>query len=102
MTAFAAMKGGEVLAHIHGILLKVAADKRSYLEQSAAIGGAPVADSELAEVNALGAAADVFQFAISAGQEARIKNRDPPGWLMHMAAQARAALTAPSEGDEQG
>ena len=102
MTAFSAMKGGEVLAHIRDVLLKIAADKRSFLEQSAAVGGVPVTDGELAEVRALGAAADVVQFAVTAGQEAKVKERPPPAWVMHMAAQARIALSASVEGDNQG
>ena len=103
MTAFAGMKGGEVLAHIRDVLLKIAADKRSFLEQSAAVGGAPVTNDELAEARALGAAADIVQFAVTAGQEAQARARPPPGWVMGMAAQARVALSASVvEGDERG
>jgi hypothetical protein len=102
MTVFASMKGGAVLEHVRDVLLKVVADKRSFLEQSAAVGGAPLIDNELAEVRAIGAAADIVQYAVAAGQEALIKERPPPAWVMGMAAQARTALSALSEGDEQG
>ena len=100
MTAFAAMKGGDILAHVRDVLQKVAADKRSFLEQSAAVGNATVTDDDLAEVNAIGAAADIVQYAVTAGQEALARARPPPGWVMGMAAQARVALSAPVEGDE--
>ena len=99
MTAFAEMKGGDVLIHVRDALLKVAADKRSFLEQSAAVGRSPLTDDDLAEVNALGAAADIVQYAVTAGQEALTKARPPPGWVMGMAAQARTALSAPVEGE---
>jgi hypothetical protein len=95
------MKGGDVLCYVRDALLKVAADKRSFLEQSAAIGGVPLKDEELAEVNALGAAADLVQYAVTAGQAAKGKERPPPGWVMGMAAQARVALSSP-EGENQG
>ena len=100
MTAFAEMKGSDILTHVRDVLLKVAADKRSFIEQSAAVGADVVTDDDLAEVNAIGAAADIVQYAVTAGQEALSKARSPPGWVMGMAAQARVALSAPVEGDE--
>ena len=101
IASFAAMKGGEVLAYVRDGLQKIAADKRSFLEQSAAVGDVPLKDGELADARLLGAAADIIQFAMSAGEEARAREKSPPGWVMGMAAQARAALSAPEEGDEK-
>ena len=100
MTVFSAMKGSDVLIHIREVLQKVAADKQSFLEQSAAVGGVAVTNGELAEVRAIGAAADIIQYAVSAGQEAQTKARSPPAWVMQMAAHARVALSASVEGDE--
>ena len=100
MTAFAAMKGGDILSHVRDVLQKVAADKRSFLEQSKAVGGVDRADGEFTEVNAIDAAADIVQYAVTAGQEALARAKPPPGWVMGMAAQARVALSAPVEGDE--
>jgi hypothetical protein len=88
------MTGAEVLTYVRDSVTATAAKKRSYLEQSAAIGGSPVTREELAELRALDAAAEIAQFALSAGQEAKTKGRAPPDWLMHMVAQVRAVLTA--------
>ena len=81
MTAFAGMKGGEVLAHIRDVLLKIAADKRSFLEQSRrrSAGRLGHEDDELAEARALGAAADIVTVALSRRvQEAQARARCRP------------------------
>jgi hypothetical protein len=94
MVAFTAMRGAEILEYVRDAVIQTVVDKRSFLEQSAAIGGNAPTKAELAEARALEAAADVIQYAISAGQEAQTKGRDAPDFVMRMAAQARTALTA--------
>ena len=49
---FASMIGGEVLTYIRDAVAKVAVDKRTFLDQSAAVGGTPLGKDELAEVRA--------------------------------------------------
>jgi hypothetical protein len=89
-----ATKGSDVLAYVRDRVTETAAKKRLFLEQSAAIGGSPVTRDELAEAVALDAAAEIAQFALSAGQDATAKGKATPDWLMHMVAQVRAVLTA--------
>lgn len=99
--AFASMLGAEILTYVRDTVLDVAAKKRSFFEQSAAVGGAPLSKDELAELAALDAAADMIQFAISAGQEARVRQKPAPEWVLRIAAQARNALVAPEEPEAQ-
>jgi hypothetical protein len=75
-------------------VIKVALDKRSFFEQSAAVGGTPLSRAELAELATLDAAAAIIQYAVSAGQEADVKGKAAPNWVLQMAAQARTALVA--------
>jgi hypothetical protein len=94
MVAFTAMRGAEILEYVRDAVIATAANKRSFWEQSAAVGGVPPTTTELSEARALEAAADVIQYAISAGQEAKTRGREAPDFVMRMAAQARGALTA--------
>jgi hypothetical protein len=89
-----AMKGAEILTYVRDCVTATATHKRTYLEQSAAIGGSPVTREELAEVRALDAAAEIAQFALSAGQDAATKGKAAPEWVMRMIAQVRATLIA--------
>lgn len=89
---FASMIGGEVLTYIRDAVAKVAVDKRTFLDQSAAVGGTPLGKDELAEVRALNAAADAIQYALTVGQEAKAKKKPPPEWVLRLASQARVAL----------
>jgi hypothetical protein len=91
-TAFSAMLGGEILSYVRDAVTDVAVKKRSYFEQSAAVGGVPLNSAELAELVALDAAASMIQFAVSAGQDARAKGMPTPEWVLKMAAEARSAL----------
>lgn len=95
--AFASMLGGEILSYVRECVNKVAVDKRSFFEQSAAVGGTPLSKPELAELAALDAAANIIQFAVSAGQDAKARGRPAPDWVLQMAAQARVALVAEEE-----
>jgi hypothetical protein len=88
------MKGSDVLAYVRDRVTETAAKKRLFLEQSAAIGGSPVTRDELAEAVALDAAAEIAQFALSAGQEAATNGKAAPEWVMRMIAQVRATLIA--------
>lgn len=98
---FATMAGGEVLAYIRDAVVQTATYKKTYLEQSAAVGGAPVTSEELAEVRALEAAADAIRYALTVGQDAKAKGKPPPEWVLRMASQARIALTEPAEQEEK-
>jgi hypothetical protein len=101
MTAdFASMPGAQVLRYIRDAVMSAATSKRTFLEQSAAVGGAPITRQELGDVQALHAAAEVIEFAIGAGQEAATRGKDPPDWVLRMAAQARVALTASEEKED--
>jgi hypothetical protein len=91
---FSSMPGGEVLEYIRDSVTVTATKKRSFLEQSAAIGGSPVTREELAEAQALDAAAEIVQFALSTGQNAAAHGKAPPDWLMQLIAQARVTLVA--------
>jgi hypothetical protein len=91
---FSTLLGSEVLSYVRDAVTDVAAKKRSYLEQSAAIGGTPVTASELAEARALDAAAEMAQFALTAGQEAQARGKPAPDWVHRMVAQIRATLVA--------
>ena len=92
---FAAMHGGQVLAYVRDTLLKVADDKRRLLRASAEISQIPVAPADLKEIAAIEAAVDITQFAISAGEEAKLQKVNPPEWVLRLAGQARAALEEP-------
>jgi hypothetical protein len=89
--SFASMLGGEILSYVRDVVTDVAVKKRSFREQSAAVGGTPLSGDELAELNALDAAANIIQFAVSAGQEARTRGKPAPEWVLKMAASARSA-----------
>jgi hypothetical protein len=91
------MLGAEILTYVRDTVLDVAAKRRSFAEQSAAVGGTPLSEDELAELAALDAAADMIQFTISVGQEAVTRKKPAPEWVLKIAAQARAALVAPEE-----
>ena len=95
--AFADMLGQEILSYVRDMVAAVAVDKRSFFEQSAAVGGASLSREELAELAALDAAAEMIQFAVSAGQEAKGRGKSAPDWVLRMAAQARTALVAEEE-----
>jgi hypothetical protein len=90
--AFASMLGQEVLTYVRDMVQAVAVDKRSFFEQSAAVGGTPLSKEELAELAALDAAASMIQFTVSTGEEAKARGRAAPEWVLKMAAQARVAL----------
>ena len=94
---FADMHGGAVLAYVRDVLLKIGHDKRSFLKASAEISQIPTAPADLKEVAVIEAAVDIVQFAISAGEEAKLKKVDPPEWVFRVAGQARAALTQEDE-----
>ena len=96
-TAFASMLGGEVLAYVRDMVIEVSVHKRSFAEQSAAVGGRPLSQDELAQLAALDAAADCIQFAVSAGQDAKTRGKPAPEWVVKMASQARNALVAKEE-----
>ena len=98
---FATMIGGEVLAYIRDAVLQTAANKRSFLQQSAAVGGTPLTHAELAEVRALEAAGEAIQFALSVGQEAKTKGKAAPEWVLRKASQARVALVTEAEQEKQ-
>jgi hypothetical protein len=97
---FASMPGAQVLRYVHDAVMSAATSKRTFLEQSAAVGGAPITREELADVQALHAAAESILFAIGVGQEAATQGKSPPDWVLRMAAQARVALTAPEEEED--
>jgi hypothetical protein len=90
--SFASMLGGEILSYVRDVVTDIAVKKRSFREQSAAVGGTPLSGDELVELNALDAAANIIQFAVSAGQEARTKGKPAPEWVLKMASEARSAL----------
>jgi hypothetical protein len=93
--AFATMPGGEILSYVHDTLVAVVATKRSFAEQSAAVGGMTLLTKEESmQLAALNAAADCIQFAVSVGQEAKVMGTPTPEWVLKMAAQARVALIA--------
>lgn len=96
-TALASIKGGQVLEYIRDIVIATATRRRSLLQVSSAIDGTPITRDELAEAQALDAAASIVQFALSAGQEAATRGRDTPEWVMRLTAHARASLTAPED-----
>jgi hypothetical protein len=98
-TAFASMLGKEILTYVRDTVRNVAVNKRSFFEQSAAVGGTPLSKDELRELAALGAAADMIQFAVSAGQDARTSGKPAPEWVVKMASQGRSALVV--EKDEE-
>ena len=93
-TAFASMLGGEILTYVRDTVIRVATDKRTFFEQSAAVGGVPLNRRELGELAGLDAAAEIIQVAVSAGQEAKAEKKSAPEWVLKMAAQARTALVA--------
>jgi hypothetical protein len=95
--AFASMLGAEILTYVRDMVLDVATKRRSFFEQSAAVGGVPLNKTELAELAALDAAAAMIQFAISVGQEAVVDKKPAPQWVLKIASQARVALVAPEE-----
>ncbi len=95
--AFAAMLGGEVLTYVRDVVINTAVNKRSFAEQSAATGGVPLNGAELADIKALDAAAEMIQFAVSAGQDAKTRGKPTPQWVLQMAAQARVALVGIEE-----
>ena len=97
--AFASMLGGEILSYVRDVVVDVAVKKRSFAEQSASVGGTPLGKEELEELAGLDAAAEIVQFAVSAGQEAKTRGKPAPEWVLKMAAQARTALVA--EKDEE-
>jgi hypothetical protein len=97
--AFSAMHGGAVLTYVRDTLLKIADDKRRLLKASAEISQIPIAAADLKEIAVIEAAIDITQFAISAGEEARLRKNDPPEWVLRLAGQARAALAQSDEED---
>ena len=52
------MLGGEILSYVRDEVLDVAVKRRSFAEQSAAVGGVPLNGTELASLAALNAAAE--------------------------------------------
>jgi hypothetical protein len=98
-TAFASMLGGEILTYVRDTVINVAVNKRSFFEQSAAVGGMPLNSRELGELAALDAAAEIIQFAVSAGQDARTAGKPTPEWVLKIAAQARTALVAEKDSE---
>jgi hypothetical protein len=96
------MLGGEVLTYVRDAVIEVSVKKRSWAEQSAAVGGVPLNGADLAEITALDAAADMIQFAVSAGQQAKAGGEPAPEWVIKMAAQARVALVGKEEPEAEG
>ena len=94
---FATMLGGEVLTYVRDAVIAAVTKKRSFLEQSIAIGGVALTDEERADLLALDAAADIIQFIVTAGQEAAARGREAPEWVLRAAAQARSTLAAPED-----
>jgi hypothetical protein len=92
--AFATMPGGEILSYVRNILVAVVTIKRSFAEQSAAVGMTLLTGEESRQLAALEAAADCLQYAVSVGQEAKVTGKPTPEWVLKMAAQARVALIA--------
>lgn len=95
--AFASMLGAEILSYVRDVVIDVAVKKRSFAEQSATVGRTPLSQTELAELAALDAAANIIQFAVSAGQEAKARGKPAPEWVLKLASQARVALIAEEE-----
>ena len=92
MNPFSEMKGEDVLAFVHKVLLETASRRKTLLEQSAQISQNPVTATERQEVRALEAAADMIQYAIAIGQEAKSRKVAPPEWVMLMAGQGRSSM----------
>jgi hypothetical protein len=89
---FAEMPGGKVLTFVHQILLETADKRRRLLKTSAELSQIPVSPTERQEIRALEAAADMIQFAISAGQDAKMRKEEAPEWVLRMAAQGRDTM----------
>jgi hypothetical protein len=99
--AFATMRGSDLLVYVRDRLLKLRADKLSYAEHAATVEGITALNSEaLLELGALGAACEAIQFAIAAGQEATVRGRAAPDWLLKMIAQLRVSLMSDGETTE--
>jgi hypothetical protein len=96
---FSSMHGSDVLTFVRDHIAELAVNRQVFLEQSAAVGGSPVTGEELAEIRVLDAAVAIVEFAIAAGKDATVRGRDAPEWVLRMAGQARAALTAPDDED---
>ena len=95
--AFADMLGQEILSYVRDMVAAVAVDKRSFSNSRRLSGARRWSREELAELAALDAAAEMIQFAVSAGQEAKGRGKSAPDWVLRMAAQARTALVAEEE-----
>jgi hypothetical protein len=91
--------GEAILLRVRDTLIELAHRRRSLILQSAQHGLIPAASSEeLKELQALGAAADCFQYVIMCVQELRTRKgtltvRDLPEWVIKFTGQARAAMT---------
>ena len=92
MDAFEGMRGGKVMAFVHEILLATADKRRRLLKTSAELSQIPVSPTELQEIRALEAAADMILFAIGIGQDAATRRQEAPEWVLRMAAQGRATM----------
>ena len=79
-------------------LIEAASRRRSLIEQSERNGGMPMQDGELAEIRAINAAADCFQYVLTFVQREKIKKKgnlqrgDLPQWVNDFVGQARNAL----------
>ena len=95
--AFASMSGEEILTYVRDTVINVAVNKRSFAEQSAAVGGTPLGENELKDLAALDAAGGIVQFVLTVGQDARTRGKSTPEWVLKAVAQARSALVAENE-----
>lgn len=91
-TAFSKMMGQQILSYIRDTVVDVSVKKRSFAEQSAAVGGLSLNATERAELCALDAAAEIIQMVVSAGEDAKARGKPTPEWVLRMAAQARLSL----------
>jgi hypothetical protein len=92
LNPFAEMSGGKVMTFVHEILLATADKRKRLLNASAELSQIPVSATERQEIRALEAAADMIQFAISAGQDAANHNQQAPEWVLRMAGQGRNTM----------
>jgi hypothetical protein len=92
MDPFAEMPGGKVFLFVHTILLETADKRKRLLKTSSELSQIPISPTERQEIRALEAAADMIQFAISAGQDAASHKQAAPEWVLRMAAQGRNTM----------